>query len=145
MPDPNIRTGLVSGGHVKHERNAVPIGPVLKHVTCVGSIDELPRNKRYVWEPSPDSEEIRRHLLTLLESICEHTTCEGNPFGPPLATVVVWQLGEFRERRAAGHLQRIAESKAGIWIAADTVNGALARIREDPRRSLSFGLCPPSG
>ena len=126
----------------RNERDSVPIGPVLKNVTCARSIDEVPRNEpyewrlhaRYTWEPSPDSEEIRRHLLTLLKSMSEHSPRESNPYGPRLETVVVWQLGEFRERRAAGHLERIVEKKSGIWmwIPTDTVNEALAKIRDDP-------------
>ena len=55
---------------------------------------------RYVWKPSPDTEEVRQHLLSLLDSIFEHMLDDQYPIGNRLEDVVVWELGEFREQRA---------------------------------------------
>ena len=56
-----------------------------------GFIDGLNENPREVWIPSPDSEEIRLHLLELLENFFEHIfkdkyidRSESKPGGPPL-------------------------------------------------------------
>ena len=60
-------------------------------------------NDREVWIPSPDSEEIRLHLLYLLENFVEHVLESRYPIGPDVGEVVLWQLGEFREQRGGTH------------------------------------------
>jgi hypothetical protein len=45
-------------------------------------------------------------LLALVSQIAEQPEHE-YPMGAYLDEVVIWQLGEFRERRAREHLQRI--------------------------------------
>ena len=71
-----------------HDRDRIPIGPIMRHG---GFIDGLNENPREVWIPSPDSEEIRLHLLELLENFFEHIfkdkyidRSESKPGGPPL-------------------------------------------------------------
>jgi len=83
--------------HRSPEPDRVPIGPV-----WVGK--DLGRE---IWKLSPDTEEVRRHLLDLVAKIEEQPTPE-YPMGVYRDEVIVWQLGEFRERRATLHLQRIA-------------------------------------
>ena len=63
---------------------------------------------RYVWKPSPDSEEIRQHLLTLIESILEYVGRDWYPLGIGLGETIVRQLGEFREQRAVKRLEGIS-------------------------------------
>ena len=67
--------------HRRPDRDPIPIGPVMRHGGWeqerrveAGKPDVLVsrENPRYVWKPSPDSEEIRQHLLSLLASILEH-------------------------------------------------------------------------
>jgi hypothetical protein len=60
-----------------------------------------------LWQPSPDTEEIRQHLLALLGQIEEQPRSE-YPIGHYADEVVVWQLGEFKESRATEGLQRVA-------------------------------------
>jgi hypothetical protein len=84
--------------HRRPERDPVPIGPVY-----TGDSD----GEREVWQPSPDSEEIRQHLISLLNALEQHAPSE-YPFGVYADEVVVWQLGEFREVRAIEGLRRIA-------------------------------------
>src|SRR5258708_39600935 len=57
---------------------------------------------------SPDTEEVRHHLLTLLAGMVLQAASE-YPIGFSTDEVVVWQPGEFREARAAEGLRRIAE------------------------------------
>ena len=81
--------------HRRPERDPVPIGPVF-----TGEEREISR-------PSPDTEEIRQHLLALLDGMEEEPRSE-YPIGRYSDEVVVWQLGEFRETRAVEGLRRIA-------------------------------------
>ena len=84
--------------HRRPERDRVPIGPVF-----TGDSSEA----RQFWQPSPDTEEIRQHLLSLLGAQEQQPASE-YPFGTYGDEVVVWQLGEFREVRAIAGLRRIA-------------------------------------
>ncbi len=88
------------GNHPHHRRNrdSIPIGPVFK-----GDSDGV----RRVWRPSPDTEEVRRHLLALLAEVDQQPTGE-YPAGWHTWQAVVWQLGEFKEARAVDQLHRIA-------------------------------------
>ena len=52
--------------HRRPDRDPIPIGPITRHV------GDSMKNDREVWRPSPDSEEIRLHLLALLENFVEH-------------------------------------------------------------------------
>ena len=85
--------------HRRPDRDPVPIGPVF--------IDK--GNGRQVWSPSPDTEEVRLHLLDLLANI-QQEAAEEYPIGLYSDELVVWQLGEFRESRAVADLQRISAS-----------------------------------
>jgi hypothetical protein len=77
----------------------LPVGPL--YVCAKGSY------RREILQASPDSEEIRAKLLSLLESIPEEPKPE-YPAGVSLDEMVVWQLGEFREGRATAGLGRVA-------------------------------------
>ena len=85
--------------HRRPERDSIPIGPVYTG-DAMGN--------REIWRPSPDSEEIRLHLIELLRTT-EAISVQEYPLGVCLTEVVVWQLGEFREARAIDDLHRIAE------------------------------------
>jgi hypothetical protein len=62
---------------------------------------------RKFWQPSPDTEEIRQHLLSLVGALEQRPPSE-YPIGAYVDEVVLWQLGEFREVRALASLRRIA-------------------------------------
>ena len=57
--------------------------------------------------PSPDTEEIRIHLLALLDNI-EQTPGPQSGMDGYVERIVMWQLGEFREPRAVSGLRRVA-------------------------------------
>ena len=80
---------------------------------------------REIWKPSPDTEEIRQHLLTLLDQMGEEPISE-YPIGIYADELVVWQLGELREQRAVQRLQRIASFQQDI-----TEAGPFSRTRQN--------------
>jgi len=80
------------------EGERIPVGPVLTQPL---------RGGREIWQLSPDTPEIRSHLLELLAKISEQPTQE-YPASPQRDEVIVWQLGEWREQRAELDLERIA-------------------------------------
>jgi hypothetical protein len=81
--------------HRRPQRDPIPIGPVFTG------------DSRELWQPSPDTEEVRQHLLSLLAGMGQQPASE-YPIGIYSDEVVVWQLGEFREPRAVEGLRRIA-------------------------------------
>ncbi len=88
---------------LRHPRRLdTPVGPVYR-------TDSF--GQRTVWRLSPDTEEIRLHLLGLLEEIPEEPRAE-YPFGTPFDETLIWQLGEFQERRAIEGLRRVARFDA---------------------------------
>jgi hypothetical protein len=91
------------------ERDRVPIGPVF-------TWNHGPY--REFWRPSPDTQQVRQHLLDLLDEMRPQRPSEDAirtfPNARPVdggglpEEVVVWQLGEFREPRAVEGLRRVA-------------------------------------
>ena len=68
IPDP-FYTYCANHPHHRPNRDPIPIGPVY-----VGGSS----GKREFWKPSPDSEEIRQHLLHIVRTPEEHG--DGYPF-----------------------------------------------------------------
>lgn len=108
-PEPNfcIIRGLAIGdafytycsNHPHHSpnRDPIPIGPVF--------VED--GHERALSQPSPDTEEVRLHLLEIVRAI-EENPVSGYPLGVPASEMAIWQLGEFREERAIDDLRRIA-------------------------------------
>jgi len=78
----------------------VPIGPVF---VAEGG---FPYHRKPL-QTSPDTEEVRQHLLELLQAM-EEMPKEQHAAGAYVDEMVVWQLSEFRERRALIELKRIS-------------------------------------
>ena len=108
--------------HRRPDRDPIPIGPIMVNISGGQT------NDRVAWRPSPDSEEIRRHLLDLLDDIFTHIAQDPYPIGTPVASAVIRQLGDFRERRAVETLQRLRDSDYVLGDDAQTVLGNDARI-----------------
>ena len=106
--------------HRRPDRDPIPIGPITRYVGDGWS------DGREVWVPSPDSEEIRQHLLYLLENFFEHLFKDRYPLGQGVSEVIIWQLGQFRERRAERYLQWISDNCPDRW--AEPARTALAQI-----------------
>ena len=109
--------------HRRPERDPIPIGPVTRYAGDGFS------NDREDWIPSPDSEEIRQHLLELLENFFEHVFKDRYPIGPDVGEAAIRQLGEFREPRADKHIRWIGENCPNPW--ADVARTALSQINRD--------------
>lgn len=109
--------------HRRPDRDPIPIGPITRNAGEGGS------NAREVWMASPDTEEIRLHLLELLDNYFKHVSESRYPIGPNLGEVVVRQLGEFRERRAEEPIRWLSENLPDAW--AGVAREALVRIRAE--------------
>ena len=112
--------------HRRPERDPIPIGPITRHV----AIDALGGGRREVLLPSPDTEEIRQHLLDLLDSFFTVLAHDRYPIGDSAAHQVIWQLGEFREQRALQHLQWLSENLPDDL--ADVARSALKKTTDAP-------------
>ena len=106
------------------QRDPIPIGPIMR---AGGGDYQSSGYGREEWVPSPDSEEIRQHLLDLLDRLPSHIAADRYPARPGLAEVVVRQLGEFRERRAEKKIRWLSENLPESW--AGVAREALANIR----------------
>ena len=113
--------------HRRPDRDPIPIGPITRYAGDGMS------NDREVWLPSPDSEEVRQHLLEMLEELVEHASEDRYPIGPSLAEVVIRQLGEFGEERAEDHIRWISENSEGYL--SDVAREALAQTTSHAGRS----------
>jgi len=102
--------------HRRPQRDSVPIGPVF-----IGDST----GARKLCQPSPDTLEVRQHLLALLDDIQAKPTSE-YPIGVFADELVVWQLGEFQERRAVAGLQHIAS-----FDPRSEEDGPFKRTRQD--------------
>jgi hypothetical protein len=80
-------------GH-RYPKDSIPIGPVF----ATG------KEGRKLWTPSPDTEEVRLHLLQLLAFMNERQE-DKHPIRGDTGAAVVWQLAQFRESRAIPGLQ----------------------------------------
>src|SRR5215472_11590976 len=64
------------------DKDPIPIGPVFV---------ATPEGSRRIWQPSPDTEEVRLHLLELATQIPEAPPPDEYPAGPLSDEMVVWQ------------------------------------------------------
>ena len=122
------------------DRDPLPIGPILRPGTIAQETPEIAptlldtgtgASARVLWKPSPDTKEVREHLLELLADL-ERQAAEDKYFPTPrLAATVVWQLGEFRESRASRDLVRIIERYNESVV--EDARKALTKIRRTPK------------
>ena len=111
--------------HRRPDRDPIPIGPVF-----IDGGGGYPYGRKQ-WQPSPDTEEVRQHLLELVRVISEQPN-EEYPAGVYTDEMVVWQLSEFREGRAADELRRIAgfSPKASAGRFGRTPEDLVAVVKE---------------
>ena len=105
-------------------RDPIPVGPILAAEYAGGFAYE-----RVPLKPSPDTEDIRRHLLDLLDKFEETEAGDAYPAHPSVMDIVIWQLGEFRERRAVEPLQRMEKGLEGRQ--AEIIRAAIEWIEGD--------------
>ena len=112
LEDPGYKYCLNHPYRTNREPVPIPVGPLLKAEFGPGI-----ESGRVPWKPSPDTEEIRLHLLDLLKRAEEVHAKDYHPafgesvrFDPSFIGVVIWQLGQFGERRAMAPLERVGRS-----------------------------------
>ncbi len=102
--------------HRRPEPDPIPIGPVFTGDSF---------GAREVWKASPDTEEIRRHLLDLLDRMEAKPQSE-YPLGTYSDETVIRQLARFRETRAVEGLRRICR-----FDPSSEEDGPFGRDREE--------------
>ena len=97
IPNP-FYTYCANHPYRRSDRDPIPIGPVYVH----GDNDV-----REFWQPSPDTEEIRQHLLGIVRAPEEHG--DGYPFYSPHPHVLaIEQLVGFGDQRVVEALEELA-------------------------------------
>lgn len=109
--------------HRRPDSDRIPIGPILRFAGDYSS------NAREVWVESPDTEEIRLHLLELLEEFFTTAAQDRYPIGPGIGEAVIRQLGEFGEERALERLRWIGKEVPGRW--GESARESVGRIEGD--------------
>ena len=131
IPDP-FSTYCANHPHHRPQRDPIPIGPVTVHEG--ESVEREPghyemHSWRERWQPSPDTETIRSHLLSLLEDPATGSDEFYLFFTKPVVWVVLEQLIEFREQRAIPILERVIEEMAASGGDASELRLAVEQIR----------------
>ena len=114
------------------QRDPIPIGPVTVHEA--ESVESEPghdesRSWREPWRQSPDTEIIRRHLLSLLEDSSAVIDEGYHFFTRPALWVALDQLIEFREQRAIPILERVIGEMAMSGEDASELHRVVEQIR----------------
>ena len=98
IPNP-FYTYCANHPYRRPNRDPIPIGPVYVH----GNSDA-----REFWQPSPDSEEIRQHLLEIVRAPEEPT--DGYPFfSAPPHMMAIEQVVDFGDQRVVGALEDLLQ------------------------------------
>ena len=106
-------------------RDPIPIGPVCVH-RATGPSGEGGREE---WQPSPDTEEIRQHLLDIVRLPEEHAD-EGYHFHTrPPHIAALMQLLEWRDERLVPALEEIARHPEAEGVRAD-IEETIRLVRE---------------
>lgn len=114
IPDP-FHTYCANHPYHRPGRDAIPIGPVYVHRAG----DPSGEGRRAEWQPSPDTEEIRQHLLDLVRFPEEHAD-EGYHFHThPAHIAALMQLREWRDARLVPALEEIARRPEAEHVRAD--------------------------
>lgn len=109
VPDP-FYTYCANHPHHRPNRDPIPIGPIYTAAYAGPGL-----YGRTVWRLSPDTEEIRQHLLDLVRLPEGHAKGGlGAIFGPSAYTVALEQLIEWRDERVLAILDQMEEKADGV-------------------------------
>lgn len=103
-------------------RDPIPIGPVYV-------VDDALRSTRKAWQPSPDTEEIRQHLLDIVRLPDEHRDTGYHFYTHPAHIAAIQQLLEWRDLRLISALEEIAQNPAMERVRAD-IEETIQLVRE---------------
>ena len=114
IPDP-FYTYCANHPYHRPGRDPIPIGPVYVHRTT-GPLGDGVRKK---WQPSPDTEEIRQHLLDIVRLPDEHADEGYHFYTHPAHAAAILQLLEWRDERLIAALEEIARRPEVETVRAD--------------------------
>ena len=97
IPNP-FYTYCANHPHHRPIRDPIPIGPVF--VNRSGGVT----NERENWQPSPDTEEIRQHLLQIIRTPREHLDKGYHWYAPPAFVTSAQQLASWGDERVVDAL-----------------------------------------
>ena len=106
-------------------RDPIPIGPVCVH-RATGPSGEGGREE---WQPSPDTEEIRQHLLDIVRLPEEHVDEGYHFYTRPAHIEALTQLLEWRDERLVPALEEIARHPEAERVRAD-IEETIRLVRE---------------
>ena len=101
IPEP-FSTYCANHPYHRPDGDRIPIGPVYV-------LDDAMKNTRAQWEPSPDTEKIRQHLLDLVRLPESHRDTGYHFYTHPAHVAAIWQLLEWRDERLVAALEEIAQ------------------------------------
>ena len=114
IPDP-FYTYCANHPYHRPAQDPIPIGPVYVH-RVDGPFGEGGREQ---WQPSPDTEEIRQHLLDIVRLPEEHAVKGYHFYARPAHIEAVQQLLEWRDERLVSALKEIAGRPEAEGVRAD--------------------------
>ncbi len=133
IPDPGY-TYCANHPYRRPKRDPIPIGPVY-----VGNADGV----REVWQPAPDTEEIRQHLLDIVRFPKEHT--DGYPFfSASPHERAIYQLVDFGDRRVIEALEDLAQQSEVKEVRSDILE-LIETVRQVLDQSDGSGAEPQDG
>ncbi len=121
IPDP-FYTYCANHPYHRPDRDPIPIGPVL--VT-----DDASLSTRREWMPSPDTAEIRQHLLDIVRRADERQDEGYHFYTSPAHIVAVRQLLEWGDPRLIAALEEVVQDPA-MARARATIEETIRLVRE---------------
>ena len=118
IPDPGY-TYCANHPYHRPSRDSIPIGPVFVHGD----------DGREEWQPSPDTEEIRRHLLEIVRLPDEHADEGYHFYTHPAHIAAIMQLLEWRDERLIPALEEIARHSETEHV-RDDIEETIVLVRE---------------
>ena len=123
VPDP-FYTYCANHPYQRPQRDQIPIGPVYVNRMDGGSY------QREEWEPSPDSEEIRQHLLDIVRLPEEHMPPTFGTLFVQLAHMeAIWQLVTFRDERVVTALEELSQ-RPEMGVSLAWIEETIRHVRE---------------
>lgn len=121
IPDP-FWTYCANHPYHRPGRDPIPIGPVYV-------VDDALESTRKEWQPSPDTEGIRQHLLDIVRLPDEHRDTGYHFYTHPAHIAAIQQLLEWRDLRLISALEQIAQNPAMEPARAD-IEETIELVRE---------------
>ena len=124
IPDPGY-TYCANHPYHRPGRDPIPIGPVYVHKFSGPSGE----GEREEWQPSPDTEEIRQHLLDIVRLPDEHADEGYHFYTLPAHFAALTQLLEWCDERLIPALEEIARRPEVEPVRAD-IEETIMLVRE---------------